>query len=128
MMNIDSIHNLPVGVALINLNGEFLEVNEAFAQMFFCKPFEFKSLSVAKVTHKDDLDRTSKILGKCIETPGESHKIIKRYLKKSGATFFAQSTIKLIHDDQNIPKVLIVTDELKEGFDFHYATIIGRDN
>lgn len=123
MSNMGSIHNLPVGVALINLNGEFIEVNEAFAEMFFCKPNEFKSLSVAKVTHRDDLDRTTKILGKCIETPGESHKIIKRYLKKSGASFYAQSTIKLIYENQ----ILVVTDELKEGFDYHYSNIIHRD-
>ncbi len=128
MPNLISIQNLPVGVALISLNGDFLEVNEAFAEMFYCKPIEFKSLTVGKVTHQDDLERTAKILGKCINTPGESFKIIKRYLKKSGATFYAQSTIKLVYDENQTPRVLAVTDELKDGFDVQYARIIREDS
>ena len=81
-----------IGVALINLRGEFVEVNPAFQQMFGYNSKELLSLSLSKVTFPDDLSSTLSNLNRLIAGEVPAFKLEKRYFKKDGSSFWAQST------------------------------------
>lgn len=82
--------NRCVGVVICDFTGHILESNRQFAQMIGYQPEELQGLSVAKITHPDDLPREAAALKPLTE--GRISKVVleKRYLRKDGTVVWGR--------------------------------------
>jgi diguanylate cyclase (GGDEF)-like protein/PAS domain S-box-containing protein/hemerythrin-like metal-binding protein len=91
------------------LNGEFIEVNDAWCAMFGYSREETLSqhLSWQLVTHPEDMDPGSTLVKKLLAGEIENFKIEKRYLRKDGKVLWGILQVTLVHDDQGAPEYFI---------------------
>ena len=110
-----TFENAAVGVTLMNLEGKFLEVNSAFSQMLGYSEAELLKMSVREVTYPDDLHHTRQKLDALREKTFASFKLEKRYVKKDGNFFWAQSSVSAKTDDQgNVLSLSAVVEDITE--------------
>lgn len=99
--------NASVGMAIVDLNGRFLQANPVFTNMIGYTEEEIKKTDFAAITHPADIDQNVEDIRKTIlgEIPG--FKIEKRYLRKSGEVFWGEVWVSLIKGIDGKPKSLI---------------------
>lgn len=98
--------NTILGVAVVcPQNGRFLDVNPAYCRMLGYSKEELLATDVKSITHADDMERHKHIASKenplkslKLNRPQAHFQIEKRYIKKNGDIFYAQSTITAIFD------------------------------
>lgn len=87
--------NRCVGVVICDFTGQILESNRQFAEMIGYHPDELQGLSVAKITHPDDLPREAAVLKPLTE--GRISKVVleKRYLRKDGTVVWGRLHVSI---------------------------------
>ena len=97
-----------VGMALADLDGAFVQVNDRFAEMLGYTVDELTSLGVRGITHPDDLsvdlEHTEKLRSGEIDSVHRE----KRYLRKDGSTVWADRTVSLVRGYDGAPMHLVV--------------------
>lgn len=101
--------NAAIGIDVVDENGKFQQVNKAFSDMMGYTPEELANLSVSQVTFKDDLEKSEKPLLNLFKGNRDSYRIEKRYVKKSGDTFWADLSVTHYHDVATNRKLAIGT-------------------
>lgn len=96
-----------IGIALINLKGRFIMVNNVLCQMLDYAEQELLSLSIFEITYPDDIEITQAELKSEINHQ-KSVSFIKRNLTKTGKTVWANVSSSLIPDDDGKPLYLVV--------------------
>ncbi|MFK7815208.1 MAG: PAS domain S-box protein [Gammaproteobacteria bacterium] len=117
--------NAPTGVAVIDLDGNYTNVNPVLCNMLgYSKP-EFLTLSYKDITHPDDIDKSSEYLYKLLKGEFAGFSIDKRYIRKDRKTInvilnvaIVHENIALAHDAAGNPALLIshivdVTEEIE---------------
>ena len=111
-----AFENAGTGMCLTAPDGAFLEVNRALCDMLGYSEGELKSLSVAAVTHPDDL-AVGRECVRCL-TAGEEdvYRFQTRYLRDDGGVVRADVSTSLFRDAQGQPLYFItqtqeVTDD-----------------
>jgi PAS domain S-box-containing protein len=74
----------PLGIAIADPKGFFLEANDAFFRLLGYSKDEIKKLTFMDITHPDDREETVKLSRKALEGKINSYQTEKRYLKKNG--------------------------------------------
>lgn len=74
----------PIGIALSDFEGRLLRVNPALAEMVGRSAEELKELSVADITHPDDLSVDDANLAEVRAGVAQQHRVLKRYLHADG--------------------------------------------
>lgn len=74
----------PIGIALSDFEGRLLRVNPALAELVGRSADELKELSVADITHPDDLGADDANLAEVREGVVHRHRVLKRYLHADG--------------------------------------------
>jgi len=74
----------PIGIAIANPEGYFLEVNRAFSKMLGYSKAEMKKLTFVDVTYPPDRKKTQKLSEAVRKGKINTYRIEKRYLKKNG--------------------------------------------
>ena len=74
----------PIGIAIANPDGYFIEVNRAFTKMLGYRKAEMKELTFVDITHPEDRDETLKLSNAVRKGRINSYRTEKRYLKKDG--------------------------------------------
>jgi len=74
----------PVGMALSDLNGRFLRVNGALAQLLGRTIDELVTMQVADITHRDDRDADEINLASARSEAADTLRVRKRYLHADG--------------------------------------------
>jgi PAS domain S-box-containing protein len=104
--------NASVGMAIVDLNGSFVQVNPTFLRLFGYEEEEMLRKDIPAVTHPafiaESLQKVQQtILG---QIPG--FVIQKKYIRKSGEEFWGEVALSLVKDLHDNPKhmVAIVTD------------------
>ena len=88
-----------IALAIADLSGRWLEVNDHFLQMLGYEREEFLTLTNRDITHPDDLETTSQNTQEIIEQKSLSYRLEKRYLKKNGDVIWVDlSVIKITHN------------------------------
>lgn len=105
-----------VGVCLAKLDGTFLEVNPAFARMMDYHQDEMlNGLSIPQITYPEDLPNTLSKIEKLLAGETPAFKILKRYLKKNGSVFWAQSTVSVTKNTLGDPvNIVAVTEDVTD--------------
>ena len=74
----------PIGIAIANPEGYFIEVNRAFTKMLGYRKAEMKGLTFVDITHPEDREETQKLSNAVRKGKINSYQTEKRYLKKDG--------------------------------------------
>src|SRR5688572_2932736 len=97
-----------VGMAIVDLNGHWVEVNPAFERMFGYSALEVVGRPTVAFTHPDDISLTQSYLRGLIDGSIPVLDAQKRYLHRSGQTIWAHINIAVMRDDFGAPLYLLV--------------------
>jgi PAS domain S-box-containing protein len=83
----------PFGVALVNMEDQFIQVNPAHCQMVGRDEQELLQMRFTDFTHPDDLTSDSELMRQLIEQRIFKFQLKKRFFKKNGELFWANLTV-----------------------------------
>jgi PAS domain S-box-containing protein len=105
----------PLGIAIANPEGYYLEVNSAFAKMLGYRKNEMKKMTFLDITHPDDRKETLRLSNSVRRGKINSYKKEKRYLKKDGDFIWAVVRATAVRDnDENIQYWLGILEDITE--------------
>ncbi len=93
----------PIGMALVSLQGKFLQVNQALSDFLGYSEPELQAKTFLELTHPDDLAEDLRNVQSLIAGKVQSYRMEKRYLGKAGNVVPALLNVSLLKDDQNQP-------------------------
>jgi PAS domain S-box-containing protein len=91
----------PMGIEVVDEEGRFAQVNEAFCRLTGFSAEELRSKTVAELTHPADLAKTNEILRRLRAQEGSRMRHETRYLTKSGGFVWAAMTGTLVRDERS---------------------------
>jgi PAS domain S-box-containing protein len=99
--------NAPIGMALIDMTGHFLQVNDAFCRMTGYKRGQLIVLSAHALVHPDDVESDASHLQALLDGHVPSYQCEKRYIHAWGHPFWVLVTVSLCCDNRGQPRYLI---------------------
>lgn len=93
----------PIGMAIVGLDGVIQQANDALGGLVGRDADALVGMSVADVTHPEDLDLDLDQLRRLAAGEIESYRIEKRYLHALGHTVWAQLDVTLLRDADGRP-------------------------
>jgi PAS domain S-box-containing protein len=98
-----SMANAPIGMALVGLDGRFIEVNDRLCQILGRPRNELVRLAFQDITHRDDLDTDLGYAAQLLTGEISHYELEKRYLLPSGGVVWALLSGSLVRDDEDRP-------------------------
>ncbi len=95
--------NSPLGVTLVDMEFGFIDINVSLCKMIGYKKSDLMQLTFRDFTHPDDLTKDIKNLKKLVEGEILVYNTEKRYIKKNGSAFWAETTVTIIKDEEDEP-------------------------
>jgi PAS domain S-box-containing protein len=86
-----------VGIALIDNDGKFVDVNSSLCDMLGYDKKELKKLTVKDVSHPEDLAKDIEKMGKIKEGKSDHYQMEKRYYRKDGSIMWGKLTVSTIN-------------------------------
>ncbi len=108
---ISIFENSAAGKTILDINGNFIEVNESFCNMLGYTKEEILGKNFSDFTYQEDLIKSKNAFVTLLEHENISLYLVKRYVQKDGKILYAKISSKLIVDDNNTP-LFVVTDIL----------------
>ena len=110
--------NAPTGVAILDLDGNYTNVNPVSCDMLGYSKQELLTLSYKDITHPDDIEKSSEYLHKLFRGEFSGFSIDKRYIRKDRKTINVILNVALAHDAEGKPALLIshmidITEEIE---------------
>jgi PAS domain S-box-containing protein len=99
------------GITLQNLEGQFLEVNQAFCQLTGYTEEELIGLNYRDITHPDDVLKNLSEMHALLAGQTPSIVLEKRYARKDGRVVWVRNTISLIVNSRREPTRVITLVE-----------------
>jgi PAS domain S-box-containing protein len=96
-----------VGIAHVNLEGQFLRLNQKFCEIAGYTPEEMLSLTYQEITHPDDLDVDLKYARQLLAGEIQTYSMEKRYIRKDSSQVWVNLTLSLVRSPSNEPKYFI---------------------
>ncbi|HEX2912495.1 MAG TPA: PAS domain S-box protein [Chloroflexia bacterium] len=103
-----AFNNSAIGMALVSLEGSYLQVNRAMCQIFGYEEPEFLQTTFQALTYRDDLHRDIEKINQLLAGRLESYEIEKRYIHKKGTLIWALVTRTLVRDKMDRPLYYII--------------------
>ena len=91
---------VPIGIAVMDLEGHLLQVNKAFSEMLGYDEQELIGLNLLAITHPDDVGADMLLDGKALSGEIASYKVEKRYLKKNQEILWADLTAIILRNQR----------------------------
>ena len=98
-----AFENAAIGMALVSLEGRWLQVNRALCQMVGYSEQELLATDVQTITHPDDLAKGLNFLQQAASGETSYFQCEKRYLHKQGHVVWVMLSSSLIRDVQGHP-------------------------
>lgn len=96
--------NAPIGMALVGLDGSWLEVNERLCQLVGRTRDELRRLRFQDLTHPDDLDSDLALMRQLFVGEIDHYTMEKRYVHADGHTVWALLSAAFVRDDDGVPR------------------------
>jgi PAS domain S-box-containing protein len=90
--------NAPLGIAIADADGRFVEVNQAFLEMLGYTREEALALSFTDITYPDDLDETRRLSGTLRRGEASSYRLEKRYVTRNGGFLWVAVRVTVLRD------------------------------
>ena len=94
-------------MVLTDLDHHFVRANDAFARLFGYSPAEILTLSMADITHPDDLEADLENVRKMLSGEIKTYQMEKRYLHKSGSVVWILLSVSLVRTKSGEPLFFI---------------------
>lgn len=94
-------------MALVDLEGQFLKVNETLCELLGYSENELLKFDFQKVTHPEDLNTDLDYLAQVYKGEINSYEIEKRYFKKDRKEVWVRLRVSTVRDENEQPKVYI---------------------
>ena len=92
-----------LGIGLIDLQGRFLSVNNAFLEMLGYGEAELRGKLMSELTHADDRKRSLELFQEVATGRRESYRMEKRFQRKNGQYSWCRVTASLVQDPEGQP-------------------------
>ena len=98
-----SFENAATGMALVAVDGRWLQVNQALSSMLGYSTEELSSLTFQDITYPDDLATDLGLVQEMLAGKRKSYQMEKRYLRKNGELVWALLAVSLLRDESGSP-------------------------
>ncbi len=98
--------NAAIGMAVVSVDGSWLQVNEALCKLVGYSEQELRATSFQRLTHQDDLKQVQSYIQRVIEGYIQSHEQEKRYIHEQGDTVWVMWHVSLLKDSETGAKRL----------------------
>ena len=107
-----SFENAPIGMALVSIEGKWLQINHKISEIMGYTREELGSLTFQDITHPDDLKLDLLLLNKLLQGKEDSYQIEKRYFHKEGSVVTAILSVSIVRNELENPLFFIsqITD------------------
>ncbi len=95
--------NAPIGVAMVTLEGRYLQVNRSLCEILGYTEEELQALTWQEITHPDDLATSSDYARRMVEGEFPRYHLEKRFLHADGHTVWASLSVSLVRDSEGEP-------------------------
>ncbi len=92
-----------IGKAIFNMDGYFIEANDALCQMFGFGPNELYNVRVQEFSHPEDYVKDKMLFDEILEKKRDSYEIEKRYFHKDGHIVYTILSVKVIFNAAGDP-------------------------
>ena len=106
-----TMEHSPIGIVIAGLNGEFLEVNQAFCDIVGYSKEELSQLTVVNLTYAEDRPANAEYRQKLLSGEIRTFSMEKRYVHKKGHPVWVQLAASLEHSADGAPKHFIAQVE-----------------
>ncbi|MGB3691131.1 MAG: PAS domain S-box protein [Spirulinaceae cyanobacterium] len=91
----------PIGMALYDFEGKFVQVNPSFCSLVGYTPEELEQFTFLIINHPEDVAEETPYLAKFQSREINNYQLEKRYINKSGETIWVKQTCGYIGDSNN---------------------------
>lgn len=91
----------PIGMAITDLKGRFLQVNPAFCRTVGYSEGELFQLTFAQITHPDDLGENLRRYQMLLQGEITAYQYEKRYVRKNGTAVYVFMQVSVIHNSED---------------------------
>ncbi len=110
--------NAPIGMALSDLNKNYLKVNKAYCDIVGYTKNELYTMTFEDITHPDDKGIDNEVITQIKEGAGSHYHFEKRYIHRSGKTIYVDLRLNILRDSagkpfQQIAQVVDITDRIE---------------
>src|ERR1041385_7558441 len=98
--------NAAIGMAVVSVDGSWLQVNEALCKLLGYSEQELRATSFQPLTHPDDLRHVQSQIQRVIEGYIQSHEQEKHYIHEQGHNVWVQWHVSLLKDSESGTKRL----------------------
>ncbi|WP_199249909.1 PAS domain S-box protein [[Phormidium] sp. ETS-05] len=102
-----SFDDAPIGMALVALDGRWLQVNRALCEIVGYSERELLARTFADITHPDDLEQDWDVVGRLLADDTRICHIEKRYIHSSGEIIWIMLSAIIIRDELKQPLYFI---------------------
>jgi len=95
--------NASIGMALVGLDGQWLEVNQALCELVGYSEQELQHLTFQDLTHPDDLDADLALVDDVLAGRRPGYQMHKRYIHADGRVIWALLSVSLATDEGGRP-------------------------
>jgi diguanylate cyclase (GGDEF)-like protein/PAS domain S-box-containing protein len=97
----------PHGVAIVDLDGTFLHVNQKLARIVGYSPEEMSDITFQEITHREDLDADLAQVDALLAGEIDSYEMEKRYFTKAGHLIWVLLAVAIVRDEDGSPRHFI---------------------
>lgn len=113
--------NAPVGMALLGLDGKWMEVNKTIVKMLGYREEELLRMDFQSITHPEDLNTDMVVMEKLLDGRLDNAEFEKRYIKKNGEVLYGLVSAQIIRSDDGtneffIAQIVDITGRKEEEF------------
>ncbi len=102
-----TIEQAAVGIALVTLDGRWLQVNNKICQIVGYSRHELLQKTFQEITHPDDLNADLGFVSQMLSGAIETYTMDKRYIRKNGSIVWIRLTVSLHKKTDNSPDYFI---------------------
>lgn len=96
-----------VGIAIMDLDGRFEEVNGKVSEIFGYSPVELRARTFPELAHPDDVERSRVLLRQLAEGSISDSALERRFVRKDGAVVWAKMTVTLLLPETAAPVQIV---------------------
>jgi PAS domain S-box-containing protein len=103
--------NAAIGIALVDSSGHLTRSNRSLQTMLGYPEEELRKLTLAGITHPDEVAATSSLYGEMVGGKRDQFQINKRYVRKDGKTGWARLTVSALRQGSGRPQSCVAMVE-----------------
>ncbi|HUL33667.1 MAG TPA: PAS domain S-box protein [Candidatus Eisenbacteria bacterium] len=100
-----------IGVALTDLNGQFIATNPVYQKMLGYTEHEFEELRFLDLAVDEDQSMNNVLIAELLSGKRRQFQIEKQYRRKNGSLVWVRNSVSLVPGSERVPRFLMVLSE-----------------